>query len=559
MQLGGVQATNNFSHLRFGGALARVRADRQASPDRSADRIGLQDLFRDLSRFRDEFGRLEATVRRLRRGGGGTGLAAISGDNPLGLDASATQASIRSEEEVNTLTSSYGPTNPAFSGLSTASPTIGGLYDGSNGDDTLSFVVRSGGIVGVTKKIEIDVLDGTGDRLETLDFDNFAPAGTVVTLKNGLELSLSNGALVTGDSFDVTVSNSTPQSVDPDASFSEGPGFDPGFSVQGGSFDISGVSIDVLASDSINDVLARINASAAGVTATFDSAAEQVVITANDLGSVGDFVLDNDVSGFLEAVKLAGAKLDAGIDDDRTLALEDVTAFQGIQSGSFQVNGQLMLVDPRNDSLLDVLARIEATVSGVTATYDPANDRVRIVQTDPEQTLELDDGTSGLFTALGIDTGVVEPKVVDRGLTGLDSGEFARRIERLGYRLGQVLEDRSLINADVETGRLRTELITGLSALFTRENLKAPASALYETPAGIRFDLRREASEPLAIDLDKFRQEARQNPGALLRLLEGRGDDRPGLLDILGRALDETEDRLVERFGEGGALLDQLA
>ena len=71
-----------------------------------------------------------------------------------------------------------------------------------------------------------------------------------------------------------------------------------------GSFDVNGVSITVAANDTINSVLAKIDASAAGVTATFDATREEVVLTQKTEGAANDIVLANDTSGFLAATKL---------------------------------------------------------------------------------------------------------------------------------------------------------------------------------------------------------------------------------------------------------------
>ena len=54
----------------------------------------------------------------------------------------ATQASLRSTEEINAVPTSYTPFRTGFSGASTALATIGGVYDGDQGTDTLTFQVK---------------------------------------------------------------------------------------------------------------------------------------------------------------------------------------------------------------------------------------------------------------------------------------------------------------------------------------------------------------------------------------------------------------------------------
>jgi len=79
-----------------------------------------------------------------------------------------------------------------------------------------------------------------------------------------------------------------------------------------GEFRINGVAINFDAStDSINDILQRIDDSAAGVTATYDLTDNQFQLTNNTTGNVGISV--QDVTGnFLAATGLLGGKLQSG-------------------------------------------------------------------------------------------------------------------------------------------------------------------------------------------------------------------------------------------------------
>jgi len=83
-----------------------------------------------------------------------------------------------------------------------------------------------------------------------------------------------------------------------------------------GEFLINGVAINFDAStDSINDILQRINDSAAGVTATYDAVNNQFQLTNKTTGDVG--ISMQDVAGkgnFLAATGLAGGSLTRGTD-----------------------------------------------------------------------------------------------------------------------------------------------------------------------------------------------------------------------------------------------------
>jgi len=132
--------------------------------------------------------------------------AATTSAADLGFDTNrpSTPTTLRSTEEVNATPTSFSPFDPTFVG-STAQPTIGGLYLGTNGTGTLKFVVDRGGTHG----------------------------------QNNLKIKVYNP----NDSFfqDINIKKTDP-------------------------------AVDVNA-DSITNVLDRINASAAGVTASLNPAA----------------------------------------------------------------------------------------------------------------------------------------------------------------------------------------------------------------------------------------------------------------------------------------------
>ncbi len=73
--------------------------------------------------------------------------------------------------------------------------------------------------------------------------------------------------------------------------------------VQSGSITVNGVSIDIdVNTDSLNDVLDRITASAADVTASYDSSTKKVTLSANDAES--QLILDSGTTNFFPAVEI---------------------------------------------------------------------------------------------------------------------------------------------------------------------------------------------------------------------------------------------------------------
>jgi flagellar hook-associated protein 2 len=81
-----------------------------------------------------------------------------------------------------------------------------------------------------------------------------------------------------------------------------------------GEFKINGVSISFSASsDSVSDVLKRINDSAAGVTATYDSVNDRFTLTNKSTGDIG-IALEDVTGNFLAATGISGGTLNRGND-----------------------------------------------------------------------------------------------------------------------------------------------------------------------------------------------------------------------------------------------------
>jgi flagellar hook-associated protein 2 len=88
----------------------------------------------------------------------------------------------------------------------------------------------------------------------------------------------------------------------------------PVASATNSSFKINDTEITYNTStDSLQTLISRINASAAGVTATLDSSTGQMVLTSNQTGNIGIFVSD-DAGGLASSLGMVGATLSNGTD-----------------------------------------------------------------------------------------------------------------------------------------------------------------------------------------------------------------------------------------------------
>ncbi|HEY8491235.1 MAG TPA: flagellar filament capping protein FliD [Dehalococcoidia bacterium] len=153
-----------------------------------------------------------------------------------------------------------------------------------------------------------------------------------------------------------------------------------------GTFTINGVSISVdVTTDTLNDVIARINGSGAGVTASL--AGNRLTIAANDGITPVALGAGSDTSNFLSVTKLLASPAGTSRTSTGNLGVVQLTAPLdsarlatplGSSTGTFRINGVEFTFDATQDSLSDVLSRINNSAAGVVAGYDSATDTVTL-------------------------------------------------------------------------------------------------------------------------------------------------------------------------------------
>ncbi len=188
-----------------------------------------------------------------------------------------------------------------------------------------------------------------------------------------------------------------------------------GRTVTGGRFTINGVGIDVdPAVDSLDDVIARINASGAGVTASLVAVDgyKRLSIAANTAGGPLQLGSAGDTSNFLAATNVLAAprvgdavtstsKLATTRTGDPLSAANLAVPVSG--TGTLTINGVDIAYDASVDSINAIINRINASSAGVTASYDATSDTflLRNKQTG-SLWMSLSD-TGGFLAAMKID------------------------------------------------------------------------------------------------------------------------------------------------------------
>ncbi len=477
--------------------------------------------------------------------------------SPLGLDMTHTAAFLDSSDEINAWPMSFSPFGPAWDGGSDALLTIGGQYDGSDGTGPLTFEVRRAGTRGV-RDLRIRVEDSVGGPVQNFTIDAADPIDQQYDLQNGLYFTLGAGSLVNRDTTSIQVYDNVGAAVDPDQPLGGVRNQDPNFefgmpNIVDGSFDVNGESIAVSTSDTLNDVIQRINTSTAGVTAVFDALSERVEFLQNTLGAAPTIDLQNDTSNLLQAAKLDSLNVVPGIDPETIQALEAVGAFSSVQSGEIIINGQQIAVDTAADSLSSVLDKINSSSAGVLATFDPASQRVTIEADDATSVLDIDSNGTGLFAALNIQEGRVDPEAVSRGVSRRRSYEIADAAAAVFDRINRLFRDSTFAGQGNKARLFRAPLEAAVRAAF--------GGASEGDILGVRFDSSTSArarGDYLGSDRGELTSNL-QRRGNLVRDFLAGNDEKGGLVQGLLTAAHNALQSVNQALGISGTFVDTFA
>lgn len=187
--------------------------------------------------------------------------------------------------------------------------------------------------------------------------------------------------------------------------------------ITAGNFTVNGKTITVATTDRLSDVFAQISTATSGkIQASYDSATDKITLASTD-GSEVELGATNDTSNFLAAVglannastsvtssfKLGSASLTATLGSSR---LAGALTPDGSGNGSFSINGVTIGYNVNTDTLKSVLNKINASTAGVTATYDPTNDRFLLTNNATGDVgVGANEISGGLLDAMGLTTG----------------------------------------------------------------------------------------------------------------------------------------------------------
>lgn len=468
--------------------------------------------------------------------GGTAGSVELTGDD-LGLSPLGTRSTLTATAEVNAATTSIADRSLDWPGNTNAYVTIDGTYDGSLGDTTFWLETK------LDKKSDPTTLPTSA----ALKFEVHTPAGKddqfavqdeampFTYTWRGLTITLHSGEVHRKDTSEsIGLSATTGSVFDPAKPF-DGIGDDDAvledpFTIVDGSFTINGDVVAVNASDSLQDVMDRINNGAYDVSVAYDPGTERLTFTHDQYGPL-DIDLADDTSGFLAAMKLTGAATNLGVPEDDRRPIDQVPSLSSVVDGTITVNGVDIDVDTQVDSLREVVDQMNA-VAGVTVVLEDG--RIKVTGDQGQQVTLAD--TTGLLAVSGIPTGTQDPPQATDG--GIDAGlstELSRRVAKAMRKLANAV-DAFLVDQlpgprlAPSISRLRSSLATEFGSVFELED------GTLKALGGMRFTFTDDRDRGVRATLSNERKLARlldEGDRDTLVALIGDNGDEPGILERL--------------------------
>lgn len=556
-----LQNLANFSRLKFDQPAVQTQATSQPAPvtatgttDLQQARRQLLNLYRALEAVAES---LNFTSKRLQ-----LDLPDARSNPALSLNLFESAATLASTEEINASPDSFSPFGPNWSLGSTSLITIGGEYRGSLGSTTLTFDARRGG-TRLANNLQIRVTDGLGGTIGTYNIKQTDPLDQQYSLVDGLYFTVGAGDLIDNDLATADLFQGVGSAVDPDKPLAGTRNDNPNFQyydapdtlpdIVDGAFEVNGETIAVTTTDTINSVIDKINASAAGVTATFNATTERIEFAQDTAGSQPTIDIQNDTSNFTIATKLDGASVVAGVDSELNVALQGVDDFSTVLAGSVLINGEAIAVDPATDTLTTTLDRINGSGAGVTATFDSDSQIVTIESASEATELTLDSNGTNLFSALNIPDGRVDPKEFSGGISRRRSYQIARTVEALVEEVNTVFNDSTFADGGATVRGVRAAFASLFGGAFNKDD---GLDQLF----GIGLNESTSAqSKGNAIDFDlvQFARALQFRGSSVKSLFNGQGD-KNGLLQQLFNVTLNNLRAVNSSLGRSGIVVDTV-
>jgi hypothetical protein len=281
--------------------------------------------------------------------------------------------------------------------------------------------------------------------------------------------------------------------------------------------------------------------------------------------------LDTTKNNYVKAASAGSGSdlnLTRGAVDDADKKLSSVAQFSSMSSGTITINGVDIAIDVSVDSLNDITARINASSAEVTSSLFNADQRFIIASNDAGQSLELDSGTTGFFTALNMVEGISESSFGTR-----ESLDRTVMPEARARRIAEVIEDFAVaFNRLFDKRKLQAEKDSPFEDFLEalRNDLKSAVQEGFESTMtdvdsgyGLAFDFGSTANRVFDFTLlDKmdFVKKLSKEGSEVNELFFGSsGKDDDGLIEKILASLETHEEFLKDVRGTTGVFVDVSA
>jgi flagellar capping protein FliD len=274
----------------------------------------VQDSLTDLS-DPTIFGAYKATVANTTAGSSAATATQISGQNPVAGSYTINAQTVATATAITNDPAANGTINPATALAAAGTAIVPSNGTGSNGLFTINgqqfaYDVTQDSLNTIQTKLQAALTasgGGTativGNTIQLTGVTSLGSGGDSGNLEQVLKLDTAqiSGGNVTSSSSISGIDESVALNTDSNAGFAT--------AVTGGTFTINGVQFTVdPTKNALSDLITDINASAAGVTATFDSSDSTLTLTSNTDGPSSILLgASGDTSNFLSAVGLTTA------------------------------------------------------------------------------------------------------------------------------------------------------------------------------------------------------------------------------------------------------------
>ena len=248
-----------------------------------------------------------------------------------------------------------------------------------------------------------------------------------------------------------------------------------GGAVLAGTFSINGVtiSVDAVATESINNILAKINDSDAQVTASYDSTTDSIQVVSKTLGS-RTVAFSSGTSNFLDVMNLTAATQVAGNDSQFTInggatitrnTNEVSDAIGGVTLDLLSTGASTVTVSTDDDSIVE-------DIQEFLAAFNASVDKVQEL-TAEGATLENDGSLATIESSLR--------SMVFNTISGI-SGDFDNLIE-IGISTGDAFSSTATAHLELDEDVFREALRddrTNVGSLFSNSGETGIADELYD-------------------------------------------------------------------------------